>query len=148
LLVRQLQENGIALFMQKLGGYSWYFNKKYKRNGTLFQDRYKIVHVKTETQLKNTFAYVHTNPVSLVEPGWKERQIENPERAIEFLEKKCRWSSYWDYLKIENFPAVSVRKFFLELLGETQGIKKEIDSWILSKTSTTRPGGVEIDWFE
>ena len=37
LLVCQLVENGISILIQKLGGYSYYFNKKYERVGTLYQ---------------------------------------------------------------------------------------------------------------
>jgi len=152
LLVRQLTENGIALFMQKLGGYSWYFNKKYDRSGTLFQDRYKIVHIETDDQLRNTFSYIHTNPISLIEAGWKERGVKDANRAIEFLENDYLWSSYQDYLEIENFPSVITKNFFLEQLGGKEGVRKEIKSWILFKSSTTpttRPGGVvEKTWLE
>jgi len=149
LLVRQLLDNGTALFMQKLGGYSWYFNKKYKRNGTLFQDRYKIVHIKTEDQLKNTFIYIHTNPLSLIEPGWKEWKVENPEKATKFLEQDYLWSSYRDYLGIDNFSSLVVRNFFLELFGKNEEIKKAISANILFKASITRPGGVvEQGWLE
>jgi putative transposase len=37
LLVRQRKTGGISLFLQKMGGYSSYFNKKYQRFGSLFQ---------------------------------------------------------------------------------------------------------------
>jgi len=130
LLVRQLIEKGIQIVMQKFGGFSRYFNKKYKREGTLFQDRYKIVHIEDEVQLKNTFVYIHTNPVALVEPNWKKWEIKNPSKTINFLEKKYRWTSLWDYLGKKNFPQVITRDFFLELLGGKKGIKQEISSWI------------------
>ena len=133
LLVRQLVENGIQLFMQKFGGFSQYFNRKYGREGGLFQDRYKIIHIKTEEQLMNTFVYICTNPLSLIEPGWKEWKVKNPSRAIKFLEKEYRWSSNWDYFGKKNFPQVTSRKFFLELLGGREGVRKEIESWIKFK---------------
>jgi len=44
LILRQRRDNGIVLFMQKLGsGYTNYFNLKYKRVGSLFQGRFKAV---------------------------------------------------------------------------------------------------------
>jgi len=141
LLVRQLIENGVEIFMQKMGGYSHYFNKKYKRSGTLFQDRYKIVHVGTEKQLKNNFVYIHTNPVALIESEWKEWRVKDPKRAINFLEKEYFWSSYWDYIEKKNFPSVTQREFFLKLFNGKEGIKKETESWIYFKS--TLPGGVE-----
>jgi len=147
LLLRQLIENGISLFMQKLGGYSWYFNKKYGRAGTLFQDRYKIIHVDAEEQLKNNFVYIQTNPVALVEPNWKDWKVKDPQRAINFLEEKYQWTSYWDYLGKKNFPSVTQRNFFLKLFSNEKEIKKEIDTWILFKASiiATRPGDVMLE---
>lgn len=141
LLVRQLVENGIMLLMQKLGGYSYYFNKKYGRNGTLFQDRYKIVHIETEEQLKNNFVYIHTNPVAIIESEWKEWKVKEPDEAIGFLEEKYTWSSYWDYIGRKNFPSVTERDFFQKLFGNPAKIKKEINSWI--KFKSTSPGLVE-----
>jgi len=140
LLVRQLIEKGIQILMQKLGGYSRYFNKKYGREGTLFQAPYKVIHISTEEQLKNTFVYIHTNPVALVESGWKGWKVKNPSRAIGFLEKKYRWSSYWDYLGKKNFPQVTKRDFFLELFGGKKGIREEIESWIEFKNEIFRDG--------
>lgn len=138
LLVRQLIEKGIALLMQKLGGYSYYLNKKYKRTGTLFQDRYKIIHIKTQEQLKNNFVYIHTNPVALIEPEWKNWKVNNSQKAIEFLEREYNWSSYWDYIGKENFPLVTKRDFFLRLLNGEGGIKQEINSWVRFKSGNVK----------
>lgn len=138
ILARQLTEKGISILMNKLGGYSYYFNKKYKRDGILFQDRYKIIHIEDETQLKNNFIYIHTNPVALTEVEWKNWKVKNPQKAIKFLEE-YRWSSYCDYLARENFPLVIEQEFFLKLFGGKEGIQKEVDSWVLFKASTS-PG--------
>ena len=130
LLVRQLIEGGIQIFMQKLGGYSQYFNQKYKRKGALFQGRYKIVHIDNEQQLKNVFVYISTNQVAIIEPTWKQWRVRRPSYAFEFLKERYRWSSNWDYFGRKNFPQVIKREFFLELLGGKKGIEKEIRSWI------------------
>ncbi len=48
--------------MQRLGtGYTNYFNEKYKRNGGLFQGRYKAVHIGSNEQLVHTSVYVNLN---------------------------------------------------------------------------------------
>lgn len=141
LLVRQLIEGGIQVFMQKLGGYSQYFNRKYKREGALFPSRYKITHIRGEEQLKNTFVYVHTNPVGLIEPMWKEWRVKDFSKAINFLENEYRWSSYWDYLGKENFPRLVNREFFIKLFGGGKEIKEEIDSWIKFKSDILRGNG-------
>lgn len=132
LLVRQTKEKGIIDFMRKLGGFSYYFNKKYKRIGPLFQSRFKAVLIKTEEQLKNVFVYVHANPISLIETNWKEKGISNLPQATRFLEE-YRWSSYRDYLGKENFPNVINKKFFVDLLGGKDGCKKEVEFWLQYK---------------
>jgi len=140
LLVRQLTEGGIAALMNKLGGYSSFFNRKYDRTGFLFEGRYRIKLIKTDEQLRNTFVYIHTNPVEIIEPKWKDWHVDDPEKAIEFLENKYRWSSYWDYLGKSNFPSLIDRNFFLKLFEEKAEIKKQIDSWILFKASNSDAG--------
>jgi len=144
LLLSQLVEGGIEIFMQKIGGYSRYFNKKYERSGTLFQDRYKIVHITTQQQIKNSFVYIHTNPVALIEPEWKNWKVKNPQKTIQFLEEEYLWSSYWDYLGRRNFPSVIQKDFFLKMFGNEKEIKKEIDSWVSFKAST----GLDLDKVE
>ncbi len=129
-LVRQITKDGVPILMQKLGGYSQYFNQKYGREGTLFQGPYKIIHIETEKQLKNTFVYIHTNQVALVESGWKQWKVKNFQNTIKFLEERYRWSSLWDYLGKENFPQLTSRKLFLELLGGPKGVRREICSWL------------------
>jgi putative transposase len=61
-IMKSLVENGIQKFMHRLGtGYTNFFNEKYKRSGSLFQGKYKAVHIKTNEQLLHTGAYVNIN---------------------------------------------------------------------------------------
>jgi len=130
LLIRQIKKDGITDFMRKCGtGYATYFNQKYKRKGHLFQGRFQAVTIKDDEQLRNIFVYIHTNPISLIEPKWKEKGIKNPKRAIKFLEN-YKWSSYSDYLGKNNFPSVTERKFLLKFLGKENGCKKFVDDWV------------------
>jgi len=133
LLLRQLKNEGTREFMSKVGtGYGGYFNRKYQRKGYVFQDRFKTVHIETEEQLRNLFVYVHTNPLSLIESNWKEKGIEDPKRAIEFLEN-YKWSSYQDYLGKKNFPSVIEKEFLIEIMGGPEGCKKAVEDWIRYK---------------
>lgn len=136
LLLRQLKEGGISKFMLKLeSGYAAYFKKKYgvKIKGHFFQDRFNCVHIKTEEQLIVVFIYIHINPISFIEPHWKEKGIKNPERAIKFLEEEYRWSSLFDYIGKKNFPSVTQRDFLLKIMGGSRGCKKAIEDWIRYK---------------
>ena len=133
LLIRQLKDKGISEFMKKIsGGYAVYFNKKYERDGHLFQGKFRAVLIKNEDQLKNVFVYVHANPIDLIEPGWKEKGIENPKKTIEFLEN-YRWSSYLDYIGKKNFPSLTKRELFYKILNRSSGCREYLENWIMYK---------------
>lgn len=133
LLLRQIKDGGITKFMQKVGvGYAGYFNRKYGRKGYVFQNRFKDVYIKDDEQLKTIFVYIHTNPISLIEPNWKEEGIGNANRAIDFLEN-YKWSSYQDYLGRTNFPSVTNRELFLDIMGGSNGCKEFVDGWVKYK---------------
>ncbi len=68
LLVKQKEENIIDRFMNSFcTRYSMYFNKKYKRIGTLFQGVYKAVLVDSDEQLHHLSRYIHRNPLPLLQ---------------------------------------------------------------------------------
>lgn len=89
LLVYQKNENGINRFMQSMATkYAIYFNRKYKRVGTIFQGAYKAVLVQNEPQLLYLSKYIHRNPLDLL-----------PSRS--HLEG-YKYSSYGNYLRLFN----------------------------------------------
>lgn len=133
LLLRQTKEGGISKFMRKIGaGYGGYFNKKHRRKGRLFDGRYKIVHIKNDKQLITVFIYIHTNPIAIIFPNWKEKGIKDLKQAVEFLEN-YKWSSYLDYLGNKNFPSLTSREFLIELMGKERGCKDFVDDWLRFK---------------
>ena len=145
LLLRQLKNQGISHFMQKLnGGYATYINKKYERQGHLFQGKFRAVHIKNEEQFKNGFVYIHVNPVDLIEPNWKENGIKNVKKAIRFLEN-YRWSSYSDYLGKKNFPSVTSRDFMTKVLVGSEGCREFVESWILHKAEIKKLGSIVLE---
>ena len=60
-ILQQIVDKGIQKFMHKLGGYTEYFNEKYKRSGSLFQGRYKAIHINSNEYLLHLSAYVNLN---------------------------------------------------------------------------------------
>ena len=98
LLLREIQEGGISLFMQKvITAYTMYFNKKCERTGSLFESRFKAEHANNDRYLKYLFSYIHLNPVKILEPEWKKLGIKNKRKVKEFLQNYI-YSSYLDYL--------------------------------------------------
>ena len=54
----------ISTVMRRLlTGYSGWFNKKYKRHGQLFQNRYKSILCREDPYLKELVRYIHLNPL-------------------------------------------------------------------------------------
>lgn len=132
LLIRQLKEGGISKFMQKLGGYALYYNKKYERKGHLLQGKFHAVHIQNNEQLKTVFVYIHTNPVAIIFPKWKEKGIKNTKRAISYIEN-YRWSSYSDYLGNKNFPSLTNREFLLKVMGGADVCRDFVNTWVKFK---------------
>jgi len=54
----------VAVFMSRLlTGYAGWFNKKYRRHGQLFQNRYKSILCQEDPYLKELVRYIHLNPL-------------------------------------------------------------------------------------
>ena len=149
LLVKQLKDKGISKFMQKFGGgYASYFREKHPliKRGHFFSSTFNAVHIKDDNQLKTAFVYIHTNPIALIEPGWKEKGILNPREAIKFIEN-YKWSSYQDYLGKKNFPSMTERDFLLGVMGGENNCKSFVDDWLQYKNEISKfiELGLEID---
>ena len=137
LIIREIREEGIPLFMQKLcSGYVTYFNKQCNRVGPLFQSRYKSVRIKENIHLATVFTYVHTNPAELIEPGWKDFHVKNLKATMKYLEN-YKWSSYQDYIGNSTFPTVTSREFFLNFYGSKKKCRQALEDWIKYKAAKT-----------
>lgn len=61
-ILEPLVNDGIQKFMHKLStGYTNYFNEKYKRSGSLFQGKYKAIHINSNEYLLHLSVYVNCN---------------------------------------------------------------------------------------
>ena len=130
LLLSPRVEHGVSLFMKKLnGGYAKYFNEKYKRSGALFQGKFKSVQVTDETHFIHLPYYIHLNPLDLISPEWREREIKNIKKTMDFLDK-YRWSSHLDYCGQKNFPSVTQRGFLLGFFEGEKKYKDAIKDWL------------------
>jgi putative transposase len=66
LLIKQSEKSTIKHFMQSVvTRYSMYFNKKYKRVGSLFQGIYKAILVLDDSYLLHLSRYIHRNPLEI-----------------------------------------------------------------------------------
>lgn len=131
ILLTPLQEGGVSTFMNKLcTSYSMYFNKKYKRTGSLFEGKYKAKYVDSDEYLKYLFSYIHLNPVKLIQSDWKEKGIKNVSKAYTFA-SSFKYSSLSDYQN--NYRPESViinQEYFPDYFSGTTSQKEELLSWL------------------
>jgi len=132
LLSEQIKREGISLFMRKINvGHTNSTNLKYKRSGHLFQGPFKHVYIGRNFQLAHLVCYLHSNPLDIWKPNWKERRLSALEmkKALKFLES-YRWSSHLDYLGIKNFPSLINTEFLFKFFGGPGGYRKFFIDWL------------------
>ncbi len=136
ILATPLVENGLSKFMKKLTtGYSMYFNKKYDRNGSLFQGNFRAEHADVDEYLKYLYAYIHLNPVKLIDPTWKEKGIKDAQKSYDFC-ASFPYSSLQDYLGSSRpEKAILNTAPFPEYFQTPDKIKTELFEWLNYKNS-------------
>lgn len=132
LLVHEQTEGGISLFMHKLAtAYTLYFNKRHERRGSLFEGTFRAEHASRDEYLKYLFAYIHLNPIGIIEKEWKEHRIGDRDKAEEFL-KTYQYSSYFDYADSKNKRPQNVilnKLAFPEYFEKTADFKNYLKDW-------------------
>ncbi|MBQ1328287.1 MAG: transposase [Eubacterium sp.] len=100
--------NNISLFFQSLGSkfVQWY-NKKYERSGSLFQERYSSFVVESEHYFLYTLIYIHNNPVKA---------------GVCLVPSEYRWSSFNAYYGAHN-PLVNVT-YAINLFGSKEALHR------------------------
>ncbi len=64
LLVRQQRDVPAELLPQRVfNSYTKAYDNRYEHRGTLFEGRYKVVHVVSDSHLRHLCRYIHNNPV-------------------------------------------------------------------------------------
>jgi len=131
-LVREVVDGGISAFMEKLlTGYSSYFNKRHERVGPLFQGRFKAQHIGRDEHLKYLYAYIHLNPVKLIDPKWKENKIFDRKKAEAYL-NKYKYSSFLDYAgqQKREEAAILTKEAFPEYFTDHLEFSNFIKDWL------------------
>ncbi len=131
ILAKERVKNGISVFMKKLStGYSMYFNKKNERTGKLFEGAFKAVHVDSDEYLKYLFAYIHLNPIKLIDSEWKEKGISDEEGAKDNL-NNYKYSSYLDYIGQNREESMLLDKSaFPEYFADFKEFNNFISEWL------------------
>lgn len=90
LLLTPQDDSGVSKMMQAVGRrYVQYFNREYRRSGTLWEGRFKSCLVQDEIYLLELYRYIELNPVRagmVKDPGeyrWSSYQVNAFEKASE-----------------------------------------------------------------
>jgi len=127
ILIKEIVENGISRYVSKLStAYSMYFNRKHTRTGKLFENKFKAEYVDRDEYLEYLFAYIHLNPLKLIEPKWREEGIADMDKARQYL-KEYKYSSYPDYIGDKRQESIILNK---EAFPEYFENVKEFDDFI------------------
>ncbi len=123
LLLRQEEEKGITEFMRLIqNSYSRYFNLKYQRRGSLFENRFKAIRVETEEQLLHLSRYIHLNPYSSYLVRDKKQLLNYP------------FSSLKEYLKTTTEPELCSKDVVISCFGS----KRSYRSFVLDQADYQR----------
>ena len=118
LVIKQLTDLPIGKIILKVcTSYSMYFNKKYNRVGTVFQDQFKAVLVENNGQLLWLSFYVHKNPL---------------EAGLITEIEKYKWNSYLDYANLEN-DSLCKKDLLLEQFKNPQSFATHFKESLVSK---------------
>lgn len=110
ILISERNDGNISKFMQKITtAYTMYFNKKYARTGSLFENTFKSNYAEDDRYLKYLFSYIHLNPVKILYPEWKTLGIKDIKNVEEFLQN-YPYSSFIDYKNLSRFESVILEK--------------------------------------
>ena len=129
ILLTPLKEGGVAKYMSKLStSYAMYFNRRHERTGALFEGKFKAKHADTDEYLKYLYAYIHLNPVKLIQSDWKENGIRDVKKAYEYS-ARYPYSSLSYYLN-ENEERIVSPNYFPEYFSTAADHTEELLSWL------------------
>jgi REP element-mobilizing transposase RayT len=129
-ILEPLIDGGVEKFMHRIGtGYTMYFNEKYERSGSLFQGRYKAIHIDSNEYLLHLSTYVNLNDKihkfggstsKFTRSSWEEYISETSE------EQFCKKD-----IILEQFKNRAEYKYFALEAAQMAGENKDIEKLLL-----------------
>ena len=102
ILLKTINED-LDLIFKRIGArYVYWYNRKYKRTGHLFQDRFRSEPVCDDTYFLTVLRYIHQNPM-------KAKLCKNPD--------DYKWSSYNEYINNSYDNSIVDTAFALNMTG-------------------------------
>jgi putative transposase len=131
IILEQVNEGGVSEYMKRLGGgYTSYFNSKNDRSGSLFQGRFKVVHIDSNEYLLHVSAYVNLND--------RVHQLGN--ETPKLVESRSSWREYID----DGVRGICEQEI---ILGQFKD-RKEYEEFALSSLELSKQRKQELKDFE
>lgn len=110
-LVRQDDQHRAGLLPQRVfNSYSKAYNKRFDHSGTIFEGRYKAIHVDTDVYAAQLCQYIHLNPV-------KHGLVQHPDQ--------WPWSNWLDVTRKRN-GELQDTMFISSIFGSTHHYKTSV----------------------
>ena len=119
---------GLPTYMRRLlSGYAQYFNRRHKRVGHLFQNRYKSIICEEEPYFDKLVAYIHLNPLRAGQVETLEQLASYPLSGHTVLMGKLsyEWMESDYVLQFFGNSAGKARQAYLEFIEEEMGVDRE-----------------------
>lgn len=119
---------GLPTYMRRfLSGYAQYFNRRHKRVGHLFQNRYKSIICEEEAYFDKLVAYIHLNPLRAGQVETLEQLASYPMSGHAALMGKLsyEWMDSDYVLQFFGNSAGKARQAYLDYLEEEMGVDRE-----------------------
>jgi len=119
-------EANLSAGMQHLNGsYTGYYNRRHRRNGHLFQGRYKAQLIENEGHFWEVSRYIHLNPV-------RAKMVERPEH--------WKWGSYRGYHRgTQRLPWVTYRRVLGEFGRNVEQARREYRRFVAAGVGVMPP---------
>ena len=131
LLLREIREGGIAMFMQRLcGSMSAASNAKYGETGSIFQGPYRSKLVDEDTYLRYLAFYIQVKNVLELRPDGLKRAIAEFNKAWEWA-ITYSYSSLGCYIRNEDSPVIGDH-LLSELFSDCNVFKEEAREMLLT----------------
>ncbi len=103
LLLYEKVDGGVLEFVKRFGNsFTKYINIKREKSGYLFQNRAKIIQIKSDKHFLYIPFYVDLNLLDLIYTK-KENKKKDIKKSLDFF-KNYKWSSFRDYFGNQNSP--------------------------------------------
>jgi len=122
--------DGLPTFMRRLlSGYAQYYNRRHKRVGHLFQNRYKSIICEEDAYFDKLVAYIHLNPLRAGLVGTLQELALYPlsGHAVMMNEIDCEWMDQEYVLLFFGDREGAARKAYLEFVEQEMGIDREAE---------------------